>query len=113
MAGDGLVVLLEGHHVDGAHGFEFLLEGAGLLFFGVQGVAFDAGDGLVFAEGDGFGAEVVEAGRVDVLDVGGELGGASGEGGALFAQGLGLVAQGAEALIELGHGGAEFGGFAR
>ncbi len=47
----GLVVLLEGHHVDGAHGFETLLEGAGLFFLGVKRVAFDAGDGGVFAEG--------------------------------------------------------------
>ena len=113
VAGDGLVVLLEGHHVDRAHGFELLLQSAGLFFFGVQGIAFDAGDGGVFAKSDGFGAEVVEAGGVDVLDVGGELGGASGERGALFAKGFGLVAEGAETLIELRHGGAElccFGG---
>ncbi len=76
--GHGLVVLLEGHHVDGAHGFELLLEGAGLFFFGVEGIAFDAGDGLVFAEGDGLDAKIVEAGGVDVLDVGGEFGGAGG-----------------------------------
>src|SRR5207237_6869867 len=85
--------------------------GAGFFFFGVQGVAFNAGDGGVFAKSDGFGAEVVEAGGVDVLDVGGEFGGASGERGALFAKGFGLVAQRAEAVIELGHGGAEFGCF--
>ncbi len=108
--GDGLVVLLERHHVDRAHGFEPLLEGAGLFFFGVQGFAFDAGDGLVFAEGDGFDAEIVEAGGVDVLDVGGELGGAGGEGGALLAERFGLVAQGAETLVELGHGGAKLCG---
>ena len=73
VAGHSLVVFLEGHHIDGAHGFELLLECAGLFFFGVEGIAFDAGDGLILAEGDSFGAEVVEAGGVDVLDVGGEL----------------------------------------
>ena len=67
----------------------------------------------VFAEGDGFDGEVVEAGGVDVLDVGGEFGGAGGEGGALLAEGFGLVAQGAEALVELGHGGAQLGGLLR
>ena len=67
-----LVVLLESHHIDGAHGFELLLESAGLFFFGVQGVAFDAGDGCVFAKGDGLDGEVVEAGGVDMLDVGGQ-----------------------------------------
>ena len=78
---------------------------------GVRIFAFDADDGLVFAEGDGLDAEVVEAGGFEVLDVGGELGGAGGEGCALLAEGFGFVAQGAEAGVELGHGGAERGGF--
>ena len=51
--------------------------------------------------------EVVEAGGFDVLDVGGELGGACGEGGALLAEGFGLVAEGAEAGVEGGHGCAQ------
>ena len=54
VAACGLVVLLEGHHVDGAHGFEALLEAACLFFFGGEGFAFDADDGLVGAEDGGF-----------------------------------------------------------
>ncbi len=110
VAAGGLVVLLERHHVDGAHGFEALLEAARLLFFGGEGFAFDADDGLVGAEDGGFDGEVVEAGGLDVLEVGGELGGAGGEDGALLALGLGLVAEGAEALVDLGDAGAELGG---
>ncbi len=68
---------------------------------------------VVFAEGDGLDGEVVEAGGLDVLDVGGELCGAGGEGCALFAEGFGLVAEGAEALVEFGHGGAQRSGFCR
>ena len=54
VTGDGLVVLLEGHHIDRSHRFEALLESAGLFFLGVEGIAFDADDGLVFAQGHGF-----------------------------------------------------------
>jgi hypothetical protein len=50
----GLGVLLEGHHVDRAHSFEALLEGARGFFFGDEGFGFDADDGsVVFAEHDG------------------------------------------------------------
>jgi hypothetical protein len=44
VARGGLVVLLEGHHVDRAHGFEALLDGAGFLLFEGEGFAFDADD---------------------------------------------------------------------
>ncbi len=46
---------------------------------------------LVFAQRSGFDGEIVDAGWLDVLDVGGELGGAGGERGTLFAQSFGLV----------------------
>ena len=45
-----------------------------------------------------------------MLDVGGEPGGALGEVGALFAEGFGVVAEGAEFGVELTHASAQFGG---
>ena len=107
----GLGVLFERHHVDRAHGFEALLERARLFLFAGEGFAFDAGDASVFAQPRGDYAEVVEAGGLDVLDVGGELRGAGGEPGTLFAKSFSLVAQRAQLLVELSHAGAEFGRF--
>jgi hypothetical protein len=46
-----------------------------------------------------------------VLEVGGELGGAGAELGALFAEGFGFVAERTELRVEFGHGRAQRGGF--
>ncbi len=69
MARGGLVVLLERHHVDRAHGLEALPERAGFVLGGGESFALDAGDGVVGAQDGGLDGEVVEAVGVDVLDV--------------------------------------------
>ena len=110
VARGGLVVLLERHHVDRAHGFHALLEGTGFVLGCGQRVALHAHDRVVYAQRGGLHSEIVEAGGVDVFDVGGELGGTCGQVGALLAQLLCLVAQGAEFGVQFGHAGAQFSG---
>ena len=69
VARGGLVVLLQRHHIDRAHGLEALLEGAGFVLGGGEGFALDAENGVVGAQEGGLDGEFVEAGGVDVLDV--------------------------------------------
>ena len=69
-----LGVLLERHHVHRAHRFQAILQLAAGIFFADQRVAFQPRNIFLHAKLGRLYAEIVDAGCLNVLKIGGELG---------------------------------------
>ena len=111
VAGDRLVVLLKRHHVDRPHRLEPLLQRASFFLFSVQRLAFDARDGSssrrVMASMPRSLRQVASMCSMSEASLAARAVRAR----ALLAELLGLMAQRAKTLVELGHRSAQLGGF--